>query len=74
MKSQASEKLSVRRFGPFSVVKQVEKNAVKPDLPFYFTIHPVVYVIHTIPFYEQPDDVELYIPPVTDPVLVAEKE
>ena len=51
-KSQESEKLSAKRFGPFKVVELIGRNAVRLELPDHFKIHPVVHVIHTTPFKE----------------------
>ena len=41
-KSQASDKLSAKRFGPFKVTKLVGKNAVELEFPDHVKIHKVV--------------------------------
>lgn len=56
-KSQESEKLSAKRFGPFIVKELIGRNAVRLELPDHFKIHPVVHVIHTTPYVEQPKDI-----------------
>ena len=56
-KSQESEKLGAKRFGPFVVNEVIGRNAVRLELPDHFKIHPVVHVIHTTPFVEQPRDI-----------------
>lgn len=51
-KSQRSDKLTSRRFGPFIVKELIGKNAVRLDLPDHFRIHPIIHVSHTIPYVE----------------------
>ncbi len=71
-KSQASDKLSAKRFGPFKVLELVGKNAVKLELPKHFKIHDVVNVMHTVPFHKQNSEIA---PPVVnrpDPVPTIE--
>ena len=46
-KSQASDKLSAKRFGPFKVTKLIGKNAVELELPDHVKIHKVVNIMHT---------------------------
>lgn len=60
-KSQKSEKLSARRFGPFEVKELVGRNAVRLELPAHLKIHDVVHVSHNIPYEEQPRDIALPI-------------
>ncbi len=48
--SKSHDKLSAKRFGPFSEKKLVGKNAVKVELPSNFKIYDVVHVIHTAPY------------------------
>ena len=55
-KSQESEKLSSKRIGPFTMKKLIGKNSVLLELPAHFKIHPVVHVVHTTPFVEQPSE------------------
>lgn len=50
------EKLNAKIFGSFEAVKLNGKNAVKMDLSLHFKIHPVVHVIHTTTYREQPSD------------------
>ena len=51
-KSQQSDKLSSRRVDPFEVKELIGKNARRLELPDHFQIHPVVHVIHTMPYKE----------------------
>ena len=67
-KSQESEKLSSKRVGPFTVTMLIGKNAVKLELPAHFKIHPVVHVIHTTPYVEQPADVHLPVQARPEPI------
>ncbi len=52
-KSQKSDQLSAKRFGPFFVKKLGGKNALNAELPRHFKIHIVVNVVHTAPYHEQ---------------------
>ena len=56
-KSQESDKLGAKRFGPFTVKELIGRNAVRVELPEHFRIHPVIHVVHTTPFVEQPSDI-----------------
>jgi hypothetical protein len=67
-KSQESNKLSAKRFGPFRIVALIGKNAVKIDLPEHLKIHPVVHVIHTTPHHAQPADISSPVPVLPAPV------
>lgn len=55
-KSQTSQKLSSKRVGPFVVKELIGKNALRLELPEHFKIHPVVHVIHTLPYVEKLED------------------
>ena len=46
----------------------VGKNAVRLELPGHFKVHPVVHVIHTTPFFEQPGGIAALLPPRPEPV------
>ncbi len=67
-KSSESDKLSAKRFGPFTILKLVGKSAVRLDLPCHFKIHDVVSVVHTVPCLEQPTEIAAPIVPRPDPV------
>lgn len=56
-KAQASDKLGSRRFGPFTILELVGKNAIRLDLPTNMRLHPVIHVSHTIPQKTQPPDI-----------------
>lgn len=55
--ARPSQKLSVRRVGPFRINEIIGKNAVRLTLPDNITIHPVVHVEHTARVYTQPSDI-----------------
>ena len=67
-KSQESKKLTAKRFGPFVIRELVGKNAVRLELPDHFKIHPVVHVIHTTSFFEQPSDIAALLLSRPEPV------
>ena len=73
-KSQASEKLSAKRFGPFKVTKLVGKNAVELELPDHVKIHKVVNISHTTPYCEQPEEISKIISQRPDPVPTTQGE
>ena len=56
-KSQESNMVNARRFGPVLIEKLIGKNALQLELPDHIKIHPVVYVTHTIPHKEQPAEI-----------------
>jgi len=73
-KSQVSDKLSSKRFGPFAVTRLIGKNAVELELPDHVKIHKVVNVSHTVPYYAQPNDISQPVPPRPEPVPTPEGE
>lgn len=56
-KSLESDKLGAKRFGPFRVKELIGLNALRLELPSHLKIHPVVHVVHTLPFVEQLPDI-----------------
>lgn len=52
-KSQSSDKLSAKRFGPFRITELIGKNVIRVELPENVRIHPVVHVLHTTPYHAQ---------------------
>jgi len=73
-KSQQSDKLSSKRVGPFMIKELIGKNALRLDLPEHFKIHPVVHVIHTMPFKEQPEDIRQEVAPRPEPIPTIQGE
>ena len=73
-KSQESDKLSAKRFGPFTITRLIGKNAVELELPSHLRIHNVVNVMHTVPYCEQPKDIGIEISRRPDPVPAPEGE
>lgn len=71
-RSQTSDKLTARRFGPFVITELIGKNAVKLELPNHIRIHDVINVIHTTPCYDQPADIAVPVSPRPDPVPAVE--
>lgn len=55
-KSQESNKLSSKRFSPFSITQVIGKNAVELDFPEQIKIRKVANVSHTVQFHEQLKD------------------
>ena len=39
------------------MIELIGRNAVRLELPSHLKIHPVVHVVHTTPFVEQPSDI-----------------
>ena len=58
-KSQASDRLISKGFGPFSITCSDSKNAVEVELPSHLRIHSVVNAMHTILYFEQSDEIAL---------------
>ena len=46
----------------------ISQNAVRVELPEHFRIHPVIHVVHTTPFVEQPLDIAQPIVERPEPV------
>lgn len=46
----------------------IGKNAVEFELQDHIKIHKVVNVSHTVPYHEQPKDIEQHVQPRPDPV------
>ncbi len=67
-KSQESDKVSAKRFGPFFVKKLVGKNAVKLEVQSHFKIRDVIHFVHTTPYHEQPSDIGAPVTKRPDPV------
>lgn len=67
-KSQASDKLTSKRFGPFIVKSLVGKNAVEVELPSHLRMHNVINVMHTVPYFVQPEEIAVEAPAKPDPV------
>lgn len=67
-RTQASDKLGSRRFGPFEIVELVGRNALRLDLPPNMRLHPVVHVAHTTPHREAPPDISQPVTRRPDPV------
>ncbi len=67
-KYQESDKLSTGRFGPFTVVELVGKNALKLELPSHVKIYDVVNVVHTVPHRHQPQEISATVSPGPDPI------
>ncbi len=71
-KSQEFDKLSAKRFGPFTVLGLVGKNAVRLELPSHVKIHDVVNVMHTNPYSKQPSEISAPILQRPDPIPAIE--
>ena len=67
-KTQPSDKLSAKRFGPFEIKELIGKHAIRLDLPQSIKLHPVVHVVHTVPYKEQPLNIAPSITPRPKPV------
>lgn len=60
--SQTIGKPEARWFGPFTMVKQVGKNAAMLDLPIYMRIHPFVHVSLTKPAINKSSELAAKVP------------
>ena len=67
-KAQKSNKLGAKRFGPFTILELIGKNALCLDLPPNMKLHPVDHALHTRPFIEQPADISQPITLRPEPV------
>lgn len=69
-RTRPSAKLSSKKFGPFEVLEIVGKNAIKLNVPPRYHIYPVVRVIHTEAYFEQPNDLANFkAKPSFDPAI-----
>lgn len=53
-KTQSSDKLSPKRYGPFTILELIGKKAIRLDFPPNIRLHPVVHALHTTPLISQP--------------------
>ena len=53
-KVQKSDKLTPKRYGPFTILELIGKNALRLDLPSNLRLYPVVHALHTTPHRKQP--------------------
>ncbi len=60
--------MSAKKFGPFTNLELVGKNAVRLDLPCHLKIHDVVNEMRTAPYSEQPTEIAAPIVPRPDPI------
>lgn len=67
--ARPSQKLSVRRVGPFKVTEVINKNVVRIDLPDHYQIHPVIHVEHTARAFKQPPDIGTQSHPQSQPYI-----
>lgn len=67
-KAQKSDKLSAKRFGPFTVIELIGKNAIRIKLPDNMKIYDVINIIHTVPVYSQDEEIASKQPDKPDPV------
>ena len=67
-KSQASDKLTSKRFGPFTIKALIGKNAIQVELPSHLKMHNTINVMHTVPYFEQPNEIAAEVPDKPDPV------
>lgn len=66
-KSQESQKLSSRRFGPFTITRLIGNNPVELDLPDHVKIQKVVNISHTVPYHNEPNDIMQPVQPRSEP-------
>ena len=69
-----SDKLSAKRFGPFTILELIGKNAIRLQLPENVNIHPVVHVVHMTNYRTQPGAISQPIHTRPDPVPSASGE
>ena len=67
-RSQASDKLTFNKFGPFTVKSMIGKNAVDFDLPRNLKRSNVFNIMNAVPYFDQPEDVSAEVPNKPDPV------
>ena len=80
-RNRPSQKLSAKRFGPFKILQLVGKNAVRLKIPHHYRIFPIVHIIHTEPYHQQPSHLRahnaqpaIYIPSSDAPTQEEEVE
>lgn len=67
--ARPSQKLTVRRIGPFKVTDIISKNVIRIDLPENISIHPVIHVEHTARAYRQPSNISTTPEPSAQPFI-----
>ena len=68
-KSQPSQKLAARRYGPFRILELIGKNALRLEFPSNIRAHPIVHVEHTTKYIQQPPDIGQALPIRPTPVI-----
>lgn len=67
-KSQDSDKLTLKRFGTYTLKHLVGRNAVDFEQPSRLRVHNVINVMHTMPYFGQPDEISVEVPNKPNPV------
>lgn len=67
--ARPSQKLSVQKIGPFTVLEVINKNVVRLDLPDNIKIHTVIHVEHTARAIEQLSDISNPAPEPARPFI-----
>ncbi len=73
-KSQKIDKLSAKRFCPFTEIGIIGKIVLKLELPSYVEMHDVVNMMDTFPYKSQLNDISAPVTPRPDPLPSFEGE
>lgn len=65
--AQPSQKIGVKRYGPFKILELIGDNAVRVQLPNIIRIHPVIHIELTACVHRQPATISNQLQPQAQP-------
>lgn len=68
-RERPSTKLTARRIGPFQITQLIGENPIRLNLRPTVRVHPVINVSHTVPYYDEPEDIAAVQEKRPDPII-----